>query len=279
MKEAGRIALEGLYNTRDLGGIRTSDGQRIRPHRLIRSGQLAGMTQKDAGVLRKEYDLCTIVDFRTEKEKEENPDPVPEGVAYVEIPILDELSVGITRDRESEKRMLKLLAEKLDSGVDAAAEYMQGLYRSMVKQEYCRRQYRRFFDVLLEQERGAVLWHCSAGKDRVGVGTAFLLWALDVPEETIYEDYRLVNELTGAVVDKELARIRARIPDERLLECLRSLMQVQDSYLRSVQNEILADYGSMDAFLEREMGLDREARTRLREKYLEAEEKTGKCAQ
>ena len=51
MREAERIPLERLYNTRDLGGIKTLDGQRIRPHRLIRSGQLSGMTEKDARVL------------------------------------------------------------------------------------------------------------------------------------------------------------------------------------------------------------------------------------
>ena len=103
MKEAGRIPLERLYNTRDLGGIGTTDGRRIRPHRLIRSGQLSGMTERDARVLAEEYELKTVVDFRTEREKEESPDPVPEGITYLEIPILDELSVGITRDRESER--------------------------------------------------------------------------------------------------------------------------------------------------------------------------------
>ena len=269
MREAERIPLERLYNTRDLGGIKTLDGQRIRPHRLIRSGQLSGMTEKDARVLVEEYQLKTVVDFRTEREKEESPDPIPEGVAYLEIPILDELSVGITRDQESEQRMLKLLMQKLDSVEDAAAQYMQDLYRNMVRQEYCRRQYRRFFDVLLRQKEGAVLWHCSAGKDRVGVGTAYLLWALGVPDETVYADYRKVNELTRAIVDRELSRISGKIPDERLLECLRSLMQVQDSYLKSVQDEIEKEYGSLDAFLEREMGLDKVARQCLRDKYLE----------
>ena len=116
MKEAGRIPLERLYNTRDLGGIETTDGRRIRPHRLIRSGQLSGMTERDARVLAEEYELKTVVDFRTEREKEESPDPVPEGITYLEIPILDELSVGITRDQESEQRMLKFLMQKLDSG-------------------------------------------------------------------------------------------------------------------------------------------------------------------
>ena len=101
------------------------------------------------------------------------------------------------------------------------------------------------------------------------MGTAYVLWALGVPEETIYADYRKVNDLTEEVVEKELSRIRDRIPDERLLDCLRSLMQVKDSYLKSVQDEIRKDYGSMDIFLERELGLDDSARRRLQELYLE----------
>ncbi len=58
--------------------------------------------------------------------------------------------------------MLKLLKQELDSGVDAAAECMQELYRSMVRKEHCRRQYRRFFDVFLRREEGAALRHGSA---------------------------------------------------------------------------------------------------------------------
>lgn len=46
MKEITRIPLEGLHNTRDLGGFETADGRKIRPRRLIRSGQLSGMTEK-----------------------------------------------------------------------------------------------------------------------------------------------------------------------------------------------------------------------------------------
>ena len=50
--------------------------------------------------------------------------------------------------------MLKLLRQELDSGVDAAAEYMQELYRSTVGKEHCRRQYRRFFDVFFTTGKG-----------------------------------------------------------------------------------------------------------------------------
>ncbi len=45
-----------------------------------------------------------------------------------------------------------------------------------------------------------MLWHCSAGKDRVGVGTALLLCALGVPKKTIYEDFMKTN----MYLDKEM---------------------------------------------------------------------------
>ena len=67
MKEITRIPLEGLHNTRDLGGFETADGRKIRPRRLIRSGQLSGMTEKDKQVLTEDYGLRTDVDFRTDR--------------------------------------------------------------------------------------------------------------------------------------------------------------------------------------------------------------------
>jgi len=38
-----------------------------------------------------------------------------------------------------------------------------------------------------------VLVHCAAGKDRTGIAIALLLAVLDVPHETIIEDYLLTN--------------------------------------------------------------------------------------
>jgi len=38
-----------------------------------------------------------------------------------------------------------------------------------------------------------VLVHCAAGKDRTGIAVALLLAVLDVPRETIVEDYLLTN--------------------------------------------------------------------------------------
>lgn len=146
---------------------------------------------------------------------------------------------------------------------------MAGLYRNLVMDPFSRQQYRKFFDILLAQEEGAVLWHCSAGKDRVGVGTALLLSALNVPRETILADYMMVNTFTADVVEGHLEKLKERLQNPQLIDCLRELMQVQESYLIRVFQAIEETYGTMDAFLEKEMGLDEERRERLREMYLE----------
>ena len=46
-----KIELDNLINTRDLGGIITKDGHRIKPHKLIRIGQLFLAIVKDKDTL------------------------------------------------------------------------------------------------------------------------------------------------------------------------------------------------------------------------------------
>lgn len=102
------------------------------------------------------------------------------------------------------------------------------------------------------------------------MGTALLLSALNVPRETILADYMMVNTFTADVVEGHLEKLKERLQNPQLIDCLRELMQVQESYLIRVFQAIEETYGTMDAFLEKEMGLDEERRERLREMYLES---------
>ena len=79
----GRIPLEGLPNTRDLGGIRTMEGKKILPARLIRSGALYEATPADLERLVGEWRLGTVVDFRTAVERSQKPDPDMDGVTNI----------------------------------------------------------------------------------------------------------------------------------------------------------------------------------------------------
>ena len=59
---------------------------------------------------------------------------------------------------------------------------------------------RQFFATLAEPETPAVLVHCTAGQDRTGFACALLLTVLDVPFETILEDYSLSHYLRRNVL-------------------------------------------------------------------------------
>ena len=52
--------------------------------------------------------------------------------------------------------------------------------------------YRSFFQDLLTN-KGAILFHCTSGKDRTGIATVLILTALGVSKQTIYQDYLLSN--------------------------------------------------------------------------------------
>ncbi|MBQ1892019.1 MAG: tyrosine-protein phosphatase, partial [Firmicutes bacterium] len=89
------IPVEGLNNTRDLGGMITKDGRRIKPHRLIRSSRLSKL--KDAEWISENVALA--VDLRSSREIEEEPDPVIPGVEYLHLPIFELQAEGVTRDK------------------------------------------------------------------------------------------------------------------------------------------------------------------------------------
>ncbi len=268
-----RIALAGAPNTRDLGGIPAEGGRRIKKKKLIRSGDLHEITARDRQVLTEEYGLRKVIDFRTQEERRQRPDQVMEAAEYLHIPILDETTLGITREKEADRDMLGQMLSMLQGEQNcrtAAEGYMRQLYSSFLQQEFARREYRRFFEELLKETSGSILWHCTAGKDRVGIGTMLLLEALGTDRRIIMEDYLKVNEFSRSVVE-----IQSRIAFERTgrreaEELVKKLFSVEPSYLEAVYAEVERDFGSMEAFLENEMGLDPEKKERLKELYLES---------
>ena len=259
--KGARIPLQSLPNTRDLGALATKDGRHILPRRLLRSGNLYHMSLQDQDTLLDEYHLSTVVDFRTRMEVLEKPDTVLEGVEYHEISIVDEETLGITRSGN----LLEMLL-KFDQPID---EFMQKQYVSFVRDDFSVKQYARFLDVILQQEEGAVLWHCSMGKDRVGVGTALLLYALGVPMETIMEDYLRTNRCLEEDQQHMIRLLETKmIVDNEVMDKIKALYRVKEEYLEAVFDAIRQDYGSEEMFLKRALYMTPKAVDSLRKKYL-----------
>lgn len=158
------VAWGGLHNARDLGGL-PAGTTTTRSGRVFRSPRLDGLDEQgwtelvDAGVR-------TIVDLRNPHEIA--PLPVPEGVTRHHRP------VEVWEDRDFMARW----GEVLDSP------------------EYYRANLEAWPDLVVEAVRavalapdGAVVIHCSAGRDRTGLVTALLLSIAGVPHDAIVEDY------------------------------------------------------------------------------------------
>lgn len=269
LQEIKRIPLEGLHNTRDLGGLLTEDGKSIKHHRLIRSGNLHIMTKEDKKILVNEYELTTVIDFRTEAEQIENPDQVMEGVLYISNPILEEETLGITRESKTDKDLISMVLNRLENTENGEISYMENMYRNLITNDFCIKQYRKFFEFLINQEKGAILWHCTAGKDRVGIGTALLLSILGVKREQIIADYLMTNEFSAEHVEKVVQGIYAKTQNAQLAEKIRVMFGVQENYIQMVFETIENKYGTWNSFLEKEMKLGKEEVQLLRNKYLQ----------
>lgn len=264
--KGGRIQLQSLPNTRDLGALVTEDGRHILPRRLLRSGSLYHISLTDQDVLTEEYHLTEVIDLRTKKEVLEKPDTLMEGVRYHEIPIVDEETLGISQEGLSRPENIIKLMKNMNI---VPEEFIENQYRNFVRDQYSVKQYARFMDFILHHEGGAVLWHCSAGKDRVGVGTALLLSALGVPREVIREDFLKTNLYLEEEMQHMVRYLETKtIVDSRVMDKVRILYKVKGEYLDMVFDTIEKDYGSMEYFMKKALYLNPKAIDTLKNKYL-----------
>lgn len=261
-----KLPLKGLPNTRDLGGMPTRYGT-IAPCRLIRSGLLGTAAPESLQYLAETCKMHTVVDFRTDAEVREKPDPAIPGVRALHIPILRSLTNGISRESEGQTPIKQLMQEIHGMGI-TAEQFMANLYVSMVCDEFAQQQYARFFDVLLDSPSGATLWHCTVGKDRVGIGTALLLTALGASTEDVLDDYLATQANVQPIIDRDCALVEKLTGDPRAAETVRALNGVMPSYLLQSFAQMKEMCGSVDAYLAMKIGLTAEKCDRLRELYI-----------
>jgi protein tyrosine/serine phosphatase len=129
--------------------------------------------------------------------------------------------------------------------------------------------YSRYFQALAEAQ-GPVLVHCAAGKDRTGIICALTHHIAGVHDDDILADYLLTNDpdrLTARLplIREAIRESAGRVADD---EVLMVAMRVEAEYLAESFAVIRAEYGSLDGYLDRALGLDEALRGRLHERLL-----------
>jgi protein-tyrosine phosphatase len=242
-----RIPLMGVSNFRDLGGYVTLDGRPIRWGALYRSDRLRDLSDRDLLYL-DQLDLHTIIDFRSQNERLEAPNRLPNGhrIKTLDLPIIPNDSSEAAQ--EISNRVRKGDIEGLDALKLITADYR----RFVTKYTF---QFRQYFRALIEARGRPVLFHCTAGKDRTGFAAATILRILGVPEESIIEDYLLSNRYYLPAYQDEIEKLH-QVHGQAVAEFVTLLAEVRAEYIQASFQAIDDLYGSFEAFRQVGLGLD-----------------------
>lgn len=248
------IKTDKIKNFRDVGGYLAKDGRRVKWGMIYRSAAHDTASDNDLKLV-EELGIKSVIDYRTSKEFTEAPDKKVDGVSYISAPPFPE-NAGAAD-------VLHFDISTEQSAVDGMVECNYVLATA----EDSFKAYHTLFETALNDTAVPTLQHCTAGKDRVGVGICCMLWALGVDEETIIEDYLLSNY--GKLPIEKLMGAKAEKMSEDRLKAMDALLGVRREYLEKFITTVKANYSNFDEFLQKALGLSQEQIMAFQDKYLE----------
>ncbi|MGW1427911.1 tyrosine-protein phosphatase [Streptomyces sp. NPDC002431] len=254
--------LAGVRNFRDVGGLPTVDGRRVRYGRLFRSGHLAHATTEDAAFLGG-LGLHTVFDFRNSADRRlDGADVALPGVRNVSIPLSDPADGAefwrMVRDGDMDQ-LRSVLGD--GKGVDR----MVASYRSIIRERTA--EHGRVLHALAEDSVPALM-HCAAGKDRAGLSIAVSLLAVGVEREAIEADYLKSNDAHRRYRIRRSDTSPAGMSAE-VMELLNPLFGARAEYLAAAFDTIEETWGSTERYFSEGLGLAPETRERLRDRLLD----------
>ncbi|WP_406468464.1 tyrosine-protein phosphatase [Streptomyces sp. NBC_01594] len=254
--------LSGVRNFRDVGGLPTVDGRRVRHGRLFRSGHLAHATSEDAAFLGG-LGLHTIFDFRNAADhKLDGLDVELPGVRNVSIPLSDPAD-GAEFWRMVRDGNIEQLRVLLADGKGAAR--MTASYRTIVRDRTA--EHSRVLHALAEDSVPALM-HCAAGKDRAGISIAVSLLAVGVEREAIEADYLKSNDPHRRYKVRRSDTSATGMSPE-VMELLSPLFDARAEYLAQAFITIEETWGSTDRYLAEGLKLTPQTLERLRGRLLD----------
>jgi protein-tyrosine phosphatase len=240
-------------NFRDVGGLPTADGSRVRQGVIFRSEGPASFDP----VHREELTALgfrLVCDLRAATEREKSPNDWAGSARLLNLDINSDL-------RASPGELLASM------GANPSVDRLKRttLHNYSVTPAALRPRMRGLIEAIADGETPALI-HCTAGKDRTGVLVALLLLALGVPEETVMADY-LRSAVFGqnlrdrGGLNEQIETVFGFLPDDAFVDLLIGVdAELLDASLSSVR----ATWGSVDRYLQA-AGVDADLMARYRE--------------
>ena len=261
--QSQQIGLSSVHNARQLGGYVIGDKQ-IKKDLLLRTARLSALSAEDSLLLTEKYKVQCIYDFRSAGEIQTAPDVIPGDSRHLPLSISFSDNGGQADYKvESDAQMIQMLLENAEHPkIQAMCEVM---YDKIFFDESSQVVYRQFFaDLLtLDPYDGAVLWHCTQGKDRAGCASAMLLAALGAERDLIVADFTLSKHY----YDPHTAKIPTATEAQQ--KAISTLISANPTIFEATLDKVEARYGSLANYLTECIGVTPEMMETLREKFLE----------
>lgn len=239
---------DNIHNLRDLGGLRSRDGRRVRMGRLFRSGNPGMASAVDLARLQT-LGVDDVIDFRSSEEKSVDESSFANAFNCLALPVLE----GSMSMNELVPRLRSATRQEMD-------DFMLQIYR-----DFPLKHRSAFGSFMKMAETGrSLLFHCSTGKDRAGFATFLLLSALDVEPDDIQTNFLESNYWNRRLVQGLIARLETLGISP---EVAMPLLEVRSGYLQASVRTIEREWGDTMRFLSEELAVDVQL---VREHYLES---------
>jgi protein tyrosine/serine phosphatase len=205
-------------NVRDVGGLPTSDGGRIRPGALIRADSLQYLSPEGADAVRRSG-VSRVVDLRSPAEITGAPTPFTDDELGYAVAVQDPAVPP-----EGMDTIVKVCNDMLDRYPERFAEAVLAI---------------------ADAPPGAVVVHCHGGKDRTGMVVALALSVAGVPVGEIVADYFLTKERLAAAMAEQLAAE----PDESLHPEMIEFRDTRAESIVAILDHLDTAYGGPEAYL------------------------------
>ena len=238
---------EGCFNFRDIGGYPNQEGKRVKKGLYFRAGRQDRMTDEDLLRL-SDLQISTQIDLRRPDEAlEQGKGPLKAmGARYINIAVIPEGGTD---------QLSRLVG---DTGI-SGKRYLGYL-------EFGPSSWLKMFEIFADAGSLPVVLHCTAGKDRTGVSTAFLLAVLGVSRDLIEADYLLTNLDTDRQAD--FIESTAGYPEGVDRESMLLAAGVPEDAMKDFLDGVEANWGSAVGYLQ-EIGVTHEQMDAVRHNFLE----------
>lgn len=258
MRDYKRIPFPHLFNCRDLGGYACEDGKFFAYHKIYRSDVPAVLGEEEWRYLKEEMGVRTMIDLRSTGEQKMTPYKASEGILQISCPMMAEGGEADENGLNSMGELSELSNGKRDGGigVDADSVTLEDMakIREVLKKKIASSPDNGFtksleqqYDEMLEEapkqaatvlnligehiSEGAVLYHCSVGKDRTGVTSALIYLLCGVAEADILADYQVSGDYL-----RQNKMMFASIPEE--MHCMmESRAETMRHFLQSAREK------------------------------------------